>query len=71
MLNKAIEKHDYLMNQLLKNHSETYNKYFHEVILRLQNLYKDREIYSQQLEENINDRSWLLKRLGKKILPKD
>ncbi len=65
---RAIQNHERLVNQMIDNHTESYKTHFKEAIVDLQVLFKDRDLKAKHLEENVNDLSWLLKRLGKKIL---
>jgi glycosyltransferase involved in cell wall biosynthesis len=68
MAKTAIEKHDYLIDQIIKNHEASYRNNSITLIKSIQSFYKEREMYAQHLENNINNPIWLAKRFIKKLL---
>lgn len=67
MMSNTIKKHDYLMNQLLDNHKESYLKYFKEAFVNLHLLYKDKELLSVDLQKQSKNNTWLVKRIIKNL----
>lgn len=68
MSSNTIRNHDYLIKQMIENHPETFSKHHKEVILKLQSLFKEREIYSKSLERDTKDGTWLIKKFFKNIV---
>jgi glycosyltransferase involved in cell wall biosynthesis len=68
MSSNTIKYHNFLVNQMFENHQETYAKHHKDVILKLQNLYKERYVYSKNLERDMKSKAWLAKKFLKNLV---
>lgn len=68
MASTAKGKHNFLIDTLVNNHKELYVKYAPEVVSSLQTKLNEKEMYIKDINKDISNKKWLLKRLFKLIL---
>lgn len=67
MMSKTEKNAEFLMEQLVKNHKETYSKYALEILPKIHGMYKEKEVYARSLEKDTKNKKWLVKRLIKQF----
>lgn len=70
MSSNTIKRHDYLINQLIENHKESFTKYSIEIIKILQSTSKNLELLNFNREKDLKSSYWLIKRLLKNLIKK-
>jgi glycosyltransferase involved in cell wall biosynthesis len=71
MSTNTSKKHEYLITQLIENHEESFSKNYKQVIINLQKLYKDRELFAKDINRNLSSPVWLVKRLIATLIGKN
>jgi glycosyltransferase involved in cell wall biosynthesis len=67
MSSSTIKNHDFLINQIVENHSDTYTKYSLDIIRNLQNLLVQQEMLNKNINKDSQNNGWLFKRMIKNI----
>lgn len=65
MSSNTIKHHDYLIDQMIKNHPDSYAKYYKEVIIGLHKQVKVMNMANSSIQRDLRNNSWLFKRILK------